>query len=320
MNNYIFKNAVIEDVEMIWELINKRIKWMDNNNIVQWNKTGYLDSYPRSYFEEKVLSDQLYVLKEEKTTRVLGAVVLLEQDNRWGADGLNSYYVHNLVSDPDVAGMGEKIMHFCEMTAIADGKDKIRLDCQASNKKLIEYYQRLGFKYAGTVKEGSYCGNKLEKKLGLYFEKIDIKKHRDIVVKFRKDSFKVSFGNTSGFGEEEEYLRWLEGKSRDFPEGFVLVKEDGKYIGQLELTIREYDGNDIGYVNLYYLIPEMRGEGKGKELHDYARRFFINNKVSEYHLRVSPSNATAIKFYRKIGMIEVGPEVDGKVIRMKGYL
>jgi RimJ/RimL family protein N-acetyltransferase len=152
------------------------------------------------------------------------------------------------------------------------------------------------------------------------FEKIDIKKHRDEVVKFRKDSFKISFGDTSGFGEEEEYLHWLDEKIRDFPKGIVLVEEDGKYIGQLELTIRQYECREIGYVNLYYLIPEMRGKGKGKELHNYAKQFFQNNKVSEYHLRVSPSNTAAIKFYLKVGMKEFGPEVDGKVIRMKGYL
>jgi len=152
------------------------------------------------------------------------------------------------------------------------------------------------------------------------FEKINLKKHSDTVIEFRKDSFNVSFGDTSGFGEEENYLHWLDENIRDFPEGFVLVEEAGKYIGQLELSIREHKGNDIGYVNLYYLIPQMRGLGKGKELHNYAKQFFENNKVSEYHLRVSPSNTTAINFYRTLGMEEVGPEVDGKVIRMKGYL
>lgn len=152
------------------------------------------------------------------------------------------------------------------------------------------------------------------------FEQIDIKKHRNTVVEFRKDSFKVSFGDASGFGEEIDYLSWLEEKIREFPKGFVLVEENGKYIGQLELTIRKYEGNEIGYVNLYYLIPEARGLGKGKELHNYAKQFFENNKVSEYHLRVSPSNINAVNFYYKIGMEEVGPEFDGKVIRMKGYL
>ncbi|MBP1969849.1 RimJ/RimL family protein N-acetyltransferase [Virgibacillus natechei] len=151
------------------------------------------------------------------------------------------------------------------------------------------------------------------------FKEIEIKKHRDKVVEFRKDSFKVSFGDTSGFGEEE-YLHWLDEKIKDLSKGFVLVEEDGKYIGQLELTIREFEGKEIGYINLYYLVPEMRGKGKGKELHNYAKQFFDNNKVSEYHLRVAPSNSAAIKFYHKNGMEEVGPEVDGKVIRMKGYL
>lgn len=151
------------------------------------------------------------------------------------------------------------------------------------------------------------------------FKEIEIEKDRDKVVKFRKDSFNLSFGNFSGF-DEEEYLRWLDEKIKEFPEGFVLVEEDGKYIGQLELTIREFEGKEIGYVNLYYLIPEIRGKGKGKELHDYAMQFFENNKVSEYHLRVSPSNTGAINFYKKNGMKEIGPEVDGKVIRMKGYL
>ncbi|MGD7024276.1 GNAT family N-acetyltransferase [Rossellomorea vietnamensis] len=154
----------------------------------------------------------------------------------------------------------------------------------------------------------------------MIFEKIDSKKHRDIVVDFRKDSFYVSFGDTAGFGEEEEYINWLDEKIRSFPGGFVLAKENGSYIGQLELTIREYEDKTIGYVNLYYLIPEMRGQGKGQELHNYAKRFFEKNKVGEYHLRVSPSNKTAIKFYCAMGMEEAGAEVDGKVIRMKGYL
>lgn len=153
----------------------------------------------------------------------------------------------------------------------------------------------------------------------LRFEKINLKTHRDIVITFRKDSFLVSFGEVSNF-QEEDYLHWLEEKMKNDPDGLVLVEENGEYIGQLELTIREYQGKTIGYVNLYYLTPEKRGNGKGKELHNYAKQFFKNNKVSEFHLRVSPSNTAAIKFYQKIGMEEVGPEGDGKVIRMKGYL
>ncbi|WP_284469739.1 GNAT family N-acetyltransferase [Peribacillus simplex] len=38
----------------------------------------------------------------------------------------------------------------------------------------------------------------------------------------------------------------------------------------MELQVREYEGTEIGYVNLFYLIPEYRSKGIGKELVRYA--------------------------------------------------
>lgn len=146
---------------------------------------------------------------------------------------------------------------------------------------------------------------------------MDLVKHKNLIIKFRKDSFFVSFGEMFNF-DEEDYLDWLKEKAKDFSDGFVLLVEDNRYIGQLVLTIHQFEGEKIGYVNLFYLVPEMRGIGKGKELVHYANQFFKDYEVSEYHLRVSPSNSQARKIYQKIGMEEVGPETDGKVIRMRG--
>lgn len=146
---------------------------------------------------------------------------------------------------------------------------------------------------------------------------LDSEKHFKEITAFRRDSFIVSFGDDSGF-DKEDYFRLLKEKIANYPKGFVLVKEDDKYIGQLELSIREYEGEDIGYIHLYYLIREERGKGKGQQLHDYAKQFFKNNNINEFHLRVSPTNTSAINFYRKNGMNEIGPEMNGKVIRMKG--
>ncbi|OLS02007.1 GNAT family N-acetyltransferase [Tissierella creatinophila] len=122
------------------------------------------------------------------------------------------------------------------------------------------------------------------------FEPIDIKKHRDYIILFRRDSFVVSFGTDEEFGDEEEYLNWIKASASEFPDGFVMAWEDEIPIGQIELTIRKYEGKTIGYTNLYYLIPEKRGLGLGKELHRYALQFFRKHGISEYHLRVSPSN------------------------------
>ncbi|MCM2603271.1 GNAT family N-acetyltransferase [Rossellomorea marisflavi] len=150
-------------------------------------------------------------------------------------------------------------------------------------------------------------------------QKIDIDKHRDVIISFRRDSFKVSFGTDQDF-DEEEYVRWVQDQSALFPDGFILLMEKGVPIGQLELTVKDYEDSKIGYVNLYYLIPERRGSGMGNKLHQYALQFFRTQGVSEYHLRVSPSNHQALSFYKRIGMREFKKEFGGTVIRMRGVV
>ncbi|WP_431027121.1 hypothetical protein [Lysinibacillus sp. LZ02] len=56
-------------------------------------------------------------------------------------------------------------------------------------------------------------------------------------------------------GGDEDYIQWLKDKVSKYSTGFVLIEEDGTLIGQLELTIREYEGRTIGYIHLYYLLP-----------------------------------------------------------------
>lgn len=166
MDQYSFQKAINEDIDEVLILIKKRIKWMDENNISQWNKTNYLKHYPRNYYEELVSKGQLYVVKYGDLNSVIGSIALFEQDKRWN-DSSQSYFIRNLVTNIGVSGIGAAIIKFCEQMAIKHGKNKIRLDCQASNHKLNEYYSGLGFEYVGMVQEGNYTGIKREKKLNL---------------------------------------------------------------------------------------------------------------------------------------------------------
>ncbi|ASS95489.1 hypothetical protein BS1321_17180 [Peribacillus simplex NBRC 15720 = DSM 1321] len=129
-----------------------------------------------------------------------------------------------------------------------------------------------------------------------------------MIIKFRKDSFVVSFGSEDGFGDENTYLQRMKERVRKFPDGQVIIEKDQEPIGQMELQIREYEGTEIGYVNLFYLIPEHRSKGLGKELVRYAERFFRQFNVSEYHLRVSPDNQRAIRLYTNTGMMKISEE------------
>jgi len=151
----------------------------------------------------------------------------------------------------------------------------------------------------------------------LRFEPLDVEKYKNKILAFRRDSFVISFGTDRDF-HAGDYLMWLQKKISQFPDGFVLAFEKDQVIGQLELSIREYEGKRIGYVHLYYLIAKKRGSGLGHELHQYAMRFFEKHGVSEYHLRVSPTNVRARAFYKKNGMKRLTNECDCKVLRMKG--
>ncbi|TLS38757.1 GNAT family N-acetyltransferase [Pseudalkalibacillus caeni] len=151
----------------------------------------------------------------------------------------------------------------------------------------------------------------------LTYETIKLPQDNEVITRFRKDSFIVSFGNADDL-KIEEYIRWVEQKASEYPDGFVLVKKNGETVGQLELQAIEYEEKRIGYVNLFYLKPEYRGAGFGSYLMEYARRFFQREGVSEFHLRVSSTNEQAVRYYQKHGMKQIKQEFNGKVIRMEG--
>ncbi|WNR44015.1 GNAT family N-acetyltransferase [Paenibacillus roseipurpureus] len=134
------------------------------------------------------------------------------------------------------------------------------------------------------------------------FRAIDVVKDRETIIAFRKDSYVVSFGSEEGFGDADVYVTRLANRAKRFPDGLMLIEENGQPIGQIELQIVSYEGTDIGYVNLFYLIPSYRGKGLGRELVAYAEHFFERYGVKSYQLRVAPTNGPALRLYEKIGL------------------
>ena len=48
--NYRFRRAQPADVDSIIDIIQERIDWMDRQGLYQWNKTHYMQRYPRNIF------------------------------------------------------------------------------------------------------------------------------------------------------------------------------------------------------------------------------------------------------------------------------
>ena len=160
---YVFRLAKGEEIDSVFSLFEKRIEWMNQKNIQQWNVTDYLTVYPKSYYQEQQALGNLYVLVDNI---IAGAVVLLQSDERW-SDRINSsaFYVHNLVTDPVIKGIGKLLLAEVENIAKLHGKRCVRLDCAVDNAVLNDYYASAGYELAGKCQDGPYIGNRREKKL-----------------------------------------------------------------------------------------------------------------------------------------------------------
>lgn len=140
---------------------------------------------------------------------------------------------------------------------------------------------------------------------------IQLYHHADICISFREDSFVVSFGDAQKFYEEdgrgaERYVQWLRSKIEKDPQSVVHIWQSDQIVGQIELGLVRSDPS-CGYVNLYYLIPSMRGRGFGAFLDTYAVEYFKNLGILKAKLSVSPTNIPANSYYKKMGWVNLGP-------------
>jgi RimJ/RimL family protein N-acetyltransferase len=145
----------------------------------------------------------------------------------------------------------------------------------------------------------------------LSFQPIDLSLTTDLCIRFREDSFVSSFGDASKFYQAdgkgaEKYIEWLRGKISNDPSCAVHVWLDSTIIGQMELGVFNSDPT-VGYVYLYYLIPDSRGLGYSSYLDQYTSSYFLRLGLTKCRLSVSPTNTSALRFYEKNGWLDLGP-------------
>ena len=163
MGSYLFRRLGPTDAPQVFGLIVKRIEWMDQKGISQWNDTGYLEAYPLSYYESEAREGRLYGLCADDG-RIVCAAVLLDNDERWD-DNAPAVYLHNFVSMVEAGGAGTVFLEMAEADARQKGKIYFRLDSADDNTALAAYYTAHGFVPAGTCADGPYKGILRQKKL-----------------------------------------------------------------------------------------------------------------------------------------------------------
>lgn len=105
------------------------------------------------------------------------------------------------------------------------------------------------------------------------------------------------------------YLHWLEQKMKTLPHSCVHVWQENQIIGQIEMG-RWKHGFRVGYVHLFYLVAEFRGQGLGQQLEQHAATFLRELGCRSARLSVSPTNRVALRFYLSNGWVDLGPQED----------
>lgn len=150
------------DIETIQDLIVKRCKWFDENNIKQWDMS-YAKRYDKDYFKNQINTNLMYVGKYDET--IAGCMLLKNKDEDYWQDDEPSYYIHHLATDILYKGIGKSLINFAINKARNDNKKYLRLDCFKSNIKLNNHYKNLGFEEKGAGKIGEYTYNLWEFKI-----------------------------------------------------------------------------------------------------------------------------------------------------------
>ncbi|WP_292083662.1 MULTISPECIES: GNAT family N-acetyltransferase [unclassified Brevundimonas] len=148
----------------------------------------------------------------------------------------------------------------------------------------------------------------------LTFRAIDPVSDGEIVIRFVREIFALSFGDdrrfVGQFGETGAgYLAWLDARLAEDPPSAVLALQGETVVG-LVVTGRYPDDPALGYVYHYYLTPSARGRGLASVLDRQAMTTLCRRGFVRARLSVSEANAPALRFYLRQGWTVVGPRPD----------
>lgn len=164
-NRFLFRPAAPGEVQAVFDLIMRRVAWMDTVGIRQWNTTKYDQRYPLDYYEKRRQMGELFVLEDTETGHLACVGALFHEDERW-SEPASALYLHHFAAEVDAKGVGSIFLEEAERYAAEQGMAYLRLDSAVGNKALEDYYTSRGYVEAGRCVDGLYEGILRQKKLG----------------------------------------------------------------------------------------------------------------------------------------------------------
>lgn len=145
------------------------------------------------------------------------------------------------------------------------------------------------------------------------FKSADLQRDINSCIEFRKDSFRINYGNEKSFEKEmgeqgEDYAERLNAFQQQYPYGVIHIWRGDNIIGQIEFRVEELF-TDKAFIPLFYLVPEERGSGIGSLMHDYLIQTLREQGCNGARILVSSGNDRGVAFYKKHGWRYAKPDL-----------
>lgn len=149
--DFTFEIAEKSELKIAFEMLSSTAKNLAEKNINQWQYWKNPPAEKVTWITNGFNKKEFYFIKtiDDKT---IGMFRLSHKDLiYWGEMNDKSVYVHSLIIKKAFSGntLGKKVLKKIAVNAVNEQFQFLRLDCDASNKKLCKYYETMNFKNVG---------------------------------------------------------------------------------------------------------------------------------------------------------------------------
>jgi GNAT superfamily N-acetyltransferase len=150
-----FLVAAPGQVDEVLAVLDEASAWLQGRGVEQWPSR-----FDPSWVEGAVRRGETWLALVGGM--VSGTMTLGRSDSVW--DGLpgTALYVHRMAVRRSAPGLGSVILGWAAGVARQQGREALRLDCVASNRRLRAYYEAAGFVHRGDVTVAGAPGQRLD--------------------------------------------------------------------------------------------------------------------------------------------------------------
>lgn len=139
MYKFEVKRASESDVQILADILTEASKRKTEYGDFAWGTEPYLRKEVLHYIN----ADPTYLFYIDK--KEVATISFSKQDELWDKQNDDALYIHRLAVINGYEGLGAEIIEWAKSLARQEDIKYLRLDCDIENKKLCNYYERLGF-------------------------------------------------------------------------------------------------------------------------------------------------------------------------------